>query len=87
MVAGEFDEYLPFGLLKSIVEERILSEGNVTDLLRECGCDRDWEWYSEDFLGCDLLDKTIIKIDRILEELEPIFMNKLNISLKNSSTK
>ena len=48
------------GVLKRLVESGAVSESDISDLLKESGDNRDYEWYTEDMIGCDLADKTKI---------------------------
>lgn len=69
------------GLMKRAVENDILSEGEITALLREkCRIEKDYEWYSEDLLGCILDEPTDIRIRDFLPLCERRFREILGIS-------
>ncbi|MCR5608022.1 MAG: hypothetical protein K6G26_03080 [Lachnospiraceae bacterium] len=77
-----FSEYITQGQMLSLVEDDILEEWDISNLLNEKYNDhRDYEWYSEDFLGCDQSDETILRIDDILEIAEPQFKELLGIAI------
>ena len=50
----------------SLVQDDILEGFDISDLLEKYGDKRDYEWYSEDFLGSDLSDETILRINDVL---------------------
>ena len=79
LTAGEFNEFIPFYLLKALVQERFIDESDAGKLLRDNGIKKDWEWYSEDFLGSKLMDTTDVSVSSVLAATEPLFMDILNI--------
>lgn len=72
-----FSKYITHGQMLSLVQDRFLDESDISDLLEKYGDERDYEWYSESFLGIDLSDKTILLIDDILALAEPKFRDIL----------
>jgi hypothetical protein len=65
----------------SLVQDDILEEFDISDLLQgKYDDERDYEWYSEDFLGSDLSDETILQVKDILALAEPKFKEILGIS-------
>ncbi len=76
-------EYITKGQMKMLVEDEIMDESAMSTLLQDKYHDkRDYEWYSEDFLGCDLNEETILRIEDVLEEAEPVFRKVLGIGEK-----
>lgn len=68
------------GMMKRAVEDDILSEADITGLLRQkCHVDKDYEWYSEELLGCILDESTDIKIKDFLSLCETRFRKILGI--------
>lgn len=64
----------------SLVQDDNLEEHDITHLLHDKYNDkRDYEWYSEDFLGSDLSEETIIRVGDILSMTEYIFKEELGI--------
>lgn len=74
-----FGECIFYCDLKSLIEQGIINESDVTRILKHLGDSRDCEWYMEDFLSCDLLDETKIPNEVILDLVEPFFCRGLNI--------
>ena len=72
-----YSKYITHGQMLSLVQDRFLDESDISDLLEKYGDKRDYEWYSEDFLGSNLSDKTILLIDDILAFAEPKFKDIL----------
>ena len=76
-----FSDFITHGQMLSLVQDNILEEHDITHLIRERYNDkRDYEWYSEDFLGSALSDETIIRVDDILSMTEGIFKEELGIT-------
>ena len=72
------------GLMKRAVENDILSETDINTLLKKkCHLDKDYEWYSEELLGCTLDEPTDIKIKDFLPLCEIKFREILGIREKN----
>ena len=67
----------------SLVQDRIIEEIDITHLLDKYGDERDYEWYYEDFLGCDLSDETILCAEDILALAEPKFKEILGFRQNN----
>lgn len=73
--------FITHGQMLSLVQDDILEEFDISDLLQDKYDDeRDYEWYSEDFLGSDLSDETILQVKDILALAEPKFKEILGIS-------
>ena len=73
-------EYITHGQMKMLVEDEIVDEFTMSSLLQDKYHDhRDYEWYSEDYLGCDLNAETILRVEDILEEAEPVLRKILGI--------
>ena len=50
-----------------LVENEILTEFEITKLLKDkYNIEKDYEWYSEDFIGCGLDESTDIRIEDVL---------------------
>ena len=63
-----FSDVITSSQMTRLVENDLLSEGEISDMLSEkYSIDKDYEWYSEDFLGCGLDERTDIRIDDVLE--------------------
>ena len=63
-----FSDVITFSQMTRLVENDLLTEGEISDMLSEkYSIDKDYEWYSEDFLGCGLDERTDIRIDDVLE--------------------
>lgn len=63
-----FSDVITSSQMTRLVENDLLSEGEISDMLSEkYSIDKDYEWYSEDFLGCGLDEKTDIRIYDVLE--------------------
>ena len=75
-----YSEFITQGQMLSLVQDDILEEHDITHLLHYKYNDkRDYEWYSEDFLGSDLSEETIIRVGDILSMTEYIFKEELGI--------
>lgn len=73
--------FITHGQMLSLVQDDILEEFDISDLLQgKYDDERDYEWYSEDFLGSDLSDETILQVKDILALAEPKFKEILGIS-------
>ncbi|MBR7087866.1 MAG: hypothetical protein IKI38_00790 [Mogibacterium sp.] len=74
-------ETITHAQMKMLVEDGIIDEHGMSSLLQDkCQDHRDYEWYSEDYLGNDLNADTILKVADVLEEAEPVFRRILGIS-------
>ena len=68
--------------VKKAVENDVIEECDISQLLRDKYDEKkDYEWYMEDFLGCEQDETTIIKINDFLELCETGFKEILNLSL------
>ena len=73
-------ETITHAQMKMLVEDGIIDEHGMSSLLQDkCQDHRDYEWYSEDYLGNDLNADTILKVTDVLEEAEPVFRKILGI--------
>lgn len=67
LVSSVFSEEISYGLMLRLVENEILTESEITKLLEDkYNIEKDYEWYSEDFIGCGLDELTDIKIEDVL---------------------
>lgn len=68
LVSSFFSEAISYGLMLRLVENEILAEAEINNLLEnKYNIKKDYEWCSEDFIGCSLEEPTDIKIEDILE--------------------
>lgn len=59
---------LPYHLMKRAVENKYVEDSDITKLLKEkYEMKQDYEWYDEDFIGCDLDILTCIQVNDLLE--------------------
>lgn len=72
-----FSEFISVGLLKSAVELDIVTESDISNILKKNGDKRDYEWYMEEQCSCFLHDETIIKISEILQVSTDSIENEL----------
>lgn len=67
LVSSVFSEVISYGLMLRLVENEILTEFEITKLLKDkYNIEKDYEWYSEDFIGCGLDESTDIRIEDVL---------------------
>lgn len=67
LVSSAFSEVISYGLMLRLVENEIATEFEMTDLLQgKYNRKEDYEWYSENFLGCKLDWPTDIRAEDIL---------------------
>ena len=67
LVSSAFLEVISYGLMLRLVENEILTESEITKLLEDkYNIEKDYEWYSEDFIGCGLDEPTDIRIEDVL---------------------
>lgn len=67
LVSSVFSEEISHGLMLRLVENEILTESEITKLLEDkYNIEKDYEWYSEDFIGSGLDEPTDIKIEDVL---------------------
>ena len=75
LISSMFSEVISYGTMLRLVENKLVEESEISDILEDKYDDkRDYEWYSEDFIGCGLDEPTIIKIQDIMEMAEPRVM-------------
>ena len=68
LISSVFSEEISYGLMLRLVENEILTESEITKLLEDkYNIEKDYEWYSEDFIGCGLDEPTDIKIEDVLD--------------------
>ncbi len=82
LVSSVFSETIPYGLMLRLVENAIATESEISDLLKDrYHIEKDYEWYSEDFLGCKLDTPTEIRTEDVLslyaERVEKIIGTKI----------
>lgn len=67
LASSVFSEVISYGLMLRLVENEIATEFEMTDLLQDhYNRKEDFEWYSENFLGCKLDWPTDIRVEDIL---------------------
>ena len=68
LVSSIFSEVISYGLMLRLVANELVDEFEISDLLKnKYHIKKDYEWYSEDLIGCDLDDPTDIQFEDILE--------------------
>ena len=68
LISSIFSEVISHGMMLRLVENEILTESEIFELLEgKYGIGKDYEWYSEDFMGCGLEEPTDIRIEDIME--------------------
>ncbi|MBR6925022.1 MAG: hypothetical protein IKH50_10870 [Oscillospiraceae bacterium] len=77
LIHSLYSDFINQAQMQSLIEEDILSECEISKILESYGDRRDYEWYSEDFLGSELSVDTILKISDILNIAEPVFRKVL----------
>ena len=82
LVSSVFSEVISYGLMLRLVENEILIESEISELLEnKYNIEKDYEWYSEDFIGCGLEKPTDIRIEDIwelcLERVEKVIGAKI----------
>lgn len=82
LVSSVFSEAISYGLMLRLVENAIATESEISDLLKDrYHIEKDYEWYSEDFLGCKLDTPTEIRTEDVLslyaERVEKIVGTKI----------
>ena len=70
-VGMTLSDRISYGQMRRLVEVGALTEGEVSGMLSDLGDRRDYEWYSEDFMGMRLFDETILPFDRVLNMALP----------------
>lgn len=66
LMTSLFSGTITHGQMLELVENRLINESEISSLLESYGIEKDYEWYSEDFIGCELSCKTDIKIKDVL---------------------
>lgn len=80
--ASVFSDVITSSLMTRLVENDLLTEDEISDMLCEkYSIDKDYECYSEDFLGCGLDEKTVIRIDDVLDAVEERISKIIGVSL------
>lgn len=68
LISSVFSETISYGLMLRLVENGIVTESEISELLEDkYNIKKDYEWYSEDFMGCELDESTDIRIEDIWE--------------------
>lgn len=81
LISGCFSDKITYGMMTRAVENGFLAESAISNLLSDkYNIDKDYEWYSEDFLGCGLDLETDINIIDFLELCEGEFRRILGIN-------
>ena len=71
------DMNITYAQMMMLVQEGIMEEHEFSALLKSHNDKRDFEWYSEDFMGCDLNDDTMLTAAEITEIVEERFKDKI----------
>lgn len=79
LIHGLTSKFLKYSDMKSLVEQEILDEYDISGLLARLGDKRDYEWYEEDYMGNQLMDDTSIPNYMLLDILEPEFQRILHL--------
>lgn len=67
-ISSVFSETISYGLMLRLVENGIVTESEISELLEDkYNIKKDYEWYSEDFMGCELDESTDIRIEDVWE--------------------
>lgn len=63
-----FSDVLSCGLMLRLVENELIDEFEISELLEnKYHIEKDYEWYSEDFIGCEFDYPTDIQIEDIFD--------------------
>lgn len=66
LITSIFSEAISYGLMLDLVENELLDESEISDLLEnKYDIQKDYEWYSEDFLGSELGAPTDIRVEDV----------------------
>ena len=66
LVTYIFSEVISYGLMRHLGANEILDEFEISDLLRDkYNIQKDYEWYSEDFIGSELDTPTDIRVEDV----------------------
>lgn len=67
LASSLFCDVITYGQMQRLFENGLVWESEISKLLEDrYGIKKDYEWYSEDFLGCGLEEETDIRIEDIL---------------------
>lgn len=68
LISSVFSETISYGLMLRLVENGIVTESEISELLEDkYNIEKDYEWYSEEFMGCELDESTDIRIEDVWE--------------------
>lgn len=68
LISSVFSETISYGLMLRLVENGIVTESEISELLEDkYNIKKDYEWYSEEFMGCELDESTDIRIEDVWE--------------------
>lgn len=66
LITSIFSEAISYGLMLGLVENELLDKSEISDLLEnKYDIQKDYEWYSEDFLGSELGVPTDIRVEDV----------------------
>lgn len=65
LMTSLFSSTITHSQMLELVENHLLSESEINRLLESYDIEKDYEWYFEDFMGCELSYKTEIKINDV----------------------
>ena len=65
LMTSLFSSTITHSQMLELVENHLLSESEISRLLESYDIEKDYEQYSEDFMGCELSYKTEIKINDV----------------------
>lgn len=66
LITSIFSKAISYGLMLGLVENELLDESEISDLLEnKYDIKKDYEWYSEDFLGSKLGASTYIRVEDV----------------------
>ena len=80
LILSLLSDVITYNIMKRVVDNKFITEEDITDLLKEYNIEKDYEWYLEDFLGQDFDEFTDIKINDFLALCEEKFLQILGIS-------
>lgn len=68
LISSIFSEVISYGQMLRLVENDVVSESELTELLEDkYNIEKDYEWYTEDFISYRLEKDTDIKIEDICQ--------------------
>ena len=66
LITSIFSKAISYGLMLGLIENELLDESEISDLLEnKYDIKKDYEWYSEDFLGSELGVPTDIRVEDV----------------------